>query len=299
MDRSLESHCNRSATARAASVTVGQCSVSASYPRPKCDRFLTAIKAPSGRRSTVAHVTFALSISSRNALPAEPLIAGKVLAIIVAARRLRADAQAGRSVKTLRGKNLALLLSMPAAMDAANLRHAAQELGIRVADVRFTEPATPGQDDVQAVARMLGRMYDAIDCGTLAASTVRQIEREAGVPVYDGLGSDNHPVRAMADLMTLCEHRFPPEAGTALLFLGDAQTFRGRAFVAAAREIGFEVRIETSRREASNDASVVVDATQSPDWSLQVSGNPVDEARRSENHRCVIQTMLIDTIAKA
>jgi ornithine carbamoyltransferase len=261
---------------------------------------LTAIKVAAAGRTTFAVVKSELSIPSARVSLGEPLAAAGILALFAAARRLQADAHAGTVGKPLHGKNLALLLGRSPCGETSALHRAAQELGARVAEVRFAEPAgTTARDDVRDLARMLGRMYDAIDCGTLAPATVRQIEQEAGVPVYEGLALDDHPARVLADLMTLYEHRPAPASSSSILYLGDARTMRGRAFLTAARAIGFEVHLGQHTRLASNDATFVVDATHHPYWTLHSSPGLLSEARRSETHRRVMQAVLLDTIAKA
>ncbi len=79
-------------------------------------------------------------------------------------------------------------------------------------------------------------------------------------------------------------------------FLGDPRTPRGSIFLAAARELGFALQVAEAGHGASNDAAYVVDATRPSTWSLHAEGRPIEEARRSANHRCVIQTVLLDTI---
>lgn len=120
------------------------------------------------------------------------------------------------------------------------------------------------RDEIRALARMLGPMHDAIDCATLAPATVRRTEQEACVPIDEGLGLDNHPARALADLMTLCDHGSPPASEASILFLGDPWTIRARVFLAAAREIRFKVRVGKRSRAVSSDATFVVDATRAP-----------------------------------
>jgi ornithine carbamoyltransferase len=229
----------------------------------------------------------------------DPLAAKCVLATLAAAERLRAQARAGTAGQPLRGKNLALLLGPSPAGDISTLRRAAQDLGARVAEVRFTEPTrpAPGRDNVLVLAQMLGRMYDAVDCEALAPATARRIEQDAGVPVYHDLCLDDHPARLLADLMTLREHRSPP--GASILFLGDPKAARGSQFVSAARAAGFDVLAGGTGQPASNDATFLVDARHSAHWSLLASALPLDEARRAENHRCVMQAVLLDTIVKA
>ncbi|KWT94103.1 Ornithine carbamoyltransferase chain F [Variovorax sp. WDL1] len=201
--------------------------------------------------------------------------------------------------KPLRGKNIALLNGLSSGGEKSAVHCAALELGARVAEVMFTEPAgsASSNDDLRTLARMLGRLYDAIDCGTMPSDAVLRIEREAGVPVYQGLGTDDHPARALADLMALCEHRPQTMSRASMLFLGDPRTLRGRAFLSAAREIGFEVQMASPFQAASNDAPFVVDATNAALWSLTTPSGPVNPAGLSANHRLVMQAVLLDTIA--
>lgn len=259
---------------------------------------MTAIKASKAAGNTFADVESVLSVPSHRRSAGEPLAAEDILAIFAAARRLREDARAGTIGRPLHGKNLALLLDTPPDEETSALHRAAQDLGARVSEVRFTDPAgsVSAKDDLRGLARMLGRMYDAIDCGTLAPAFVRQIEQEAGVPVYEGLGLDHHPARALADLMTLCEH--PPAPGASIRFLGGPTTARASAFLAAARAMGFEMRTEESPQTGSEDATFLVDATRGPHWSLCGPAGPLDALRCSENHRCMMQIELLETIVK-
>lgn len=258
--------------------------------------FLTAVKVADPKTSTVAAVTSDFS-NARSWQPDEPLAAAKIIAVFAAVRRLRADANAGANGNALRGKNLALLLARPSGHEVSPLHRAARDLGARVAEIPFETDAS-SQVDNGTLARLLGRMYDAIDCDTLPLATVRMVEREAGVPVYAGLGLDDHPARAIADLLTLSEHGSPRTVKVGIAFFGDPRTPRASLFLAAARELGFALQVTEAGHAASNDAAYVVDATRPSTWSLHAEGRPIEEARRSANHRCVIQTVLLDTIPR-
>lgn len=258
---------------------------------------LTPVKLGASQSHTVAVVNAAIP-SSPLWSSDEPLGAGKAAAIFATARRLRTDAHGAGARKALRGKNLALLLTTPSGREMSPLHRAAQDLGARVAEVRF-ETDVSKQPDIGSLARLLGRMYDAIDCDTLPPSTIQRIEMEACVPVYAGLGRDDHPAKALADLLTLCELRSPPDSRTNLLFIGDPLTPRSSMFLSAARELGFSLQFSETSPPASNELGCVVDATHSPEWALFAKGRRIEEAPRTENHRCVIQTVLLDTIARA
>lgn len=259
---------------------------------------MTTIKVRIEAGNTFAVVKSGHSIPSRRLSPSEPLGTRNILATLAAVERLRAATAAGTVRKPLRGKNIALLIGSSPEGARSALSRAASELGAQVAEVSFTEPAGSASSnaDIRALARMLGRMYDAIDCGAMTTATAQQMEKEAGVPVYQGLDMDDHPVRILADLMALREQRPPTATQASILFLGDPRTLRGQAFLSAAREMGFDVQLEVQCQLASNDATFVVDATNPAHWSLRTPSGALDEARRSEIHRLVMQAVLLDTV---
>jgi len=118
-------------------------------------------------------------------------------AVLDTARLLQRAALTDGVRPTLRGKKLGLLRSTDDSADTQYFCRAAHELGAHVAQIRsaFTADSTPGE--VQNTARMLGRLYDAVECEGLPPSLVAQLASAAGIPVYDGLASPSH---ASADL---------------------------------------------------------------------------------------------------
>ena len=124
-----------------------------------------------------------------------------VTAVLASARTLQRAAEAGKTQPLLRGKNLGLLCDADDDSDAALFRRAAVELGARVAHIRpsLSESSTP--QEVQHTARILGRLYDAVECQGMAAALVQQVGSSAGVPVYDGIASLDHPTALLAELL--------------------------------------------------------------------------------------------------
>ncbi|HEY8881704.1 MAG TPA: hypothetical protein VIN03_29335 [Roseateles sp.] len=136
----------------------------------------------------------------------DTLTRGDLLTLIGSARQFeRAAAQADGRPAPLRGKNLALLSDNHASTAAAAFLRAATELGAHVARIRATEPgSTPGRDP-RDMAGLLGQLYDAIECQGVAEDELRQLDRDCGVPVFNGIASPEHPLQAVATLMALQE----------------------------------------------------------------------------------------------
>jgi len=119
--------------------------------------------------------------------------------VLANARALQRAARAGAaSPSPLRGKNFGLWCEAIDDADAALFRSAATELGAHVAHVRPSLTANSTLLEVQHTARVLGRLYDAVECLGMAPALVAQVSRWAGVPVFDGIACADHPTAALA-----------------------------------------------------------------------------------------------------
>ena len=105
---------------------------------------------------------------------------------------------AGRVQPLLRGKNLGLLCADDTQPQALLFRQAASELGAHVAHIGMSLSEASDPQEVAHTARMLGRLYDAVECQGLDSALVQQIADVAGIAVYDGLASDERLTSRLA-----------------------------------------------------------------------------------------------------
>lgn len=118
-------------------------------------------------------------------------------ALVQRARALGGDAAAER--RLLAGKKLALLSPSGEDDGAREFAAAASALG---AHVSFVQPGLgegSSAQQVAATARMLGQLYDAVECQHLPAGLVRRLADDAGIPVFDGLATPAHATSALAE----------------------------------------------------------------------------------------------------
>jgi ornithine carbamoyltransferase len=114
-------------------------------------------------------------------------------ALLDQARTLQRAAAAGHVQPLLRGKNLGLLCADDTQPQALLFRQAASELGAHVAHIGMSLSEDSATQEVAHTARMLGRLYDAVECQGLASRLVQQLADAAGIAVYDGLAG-NEPL---------------------------------------------------------------------------------------------------------
>lgn len=121
--------------------------------------------------------------------------------LLDAARLLQAAFLQGAPAARLKGNKLGMLCGGDGEDSAAArslFERAGTELGAHVATIRSALP--PGGDaaEIRHTAQVLGRLYDAVECLGLAPETVRQLGRDAGIPVYDAASGATHPTSRIA-----------------------------------------------------------------------------------------------------
>lgn len=128
-----------------------------------------------------------------------PLSTAQAAALLASAQALRQAAGSAPRPLPLRGKNLGLLCDDDSEHSAQLFRRAASELGAHVAHVRSNLGEASSAHELQETARMLGRLYDAVECQGLPAALVARLAAEADVPVFDGIALPHHPTALLAD----------------------------------------------------------------------------------------------------
>jgi ornithine carbamoyltransferase len=122
----------------------------------------------------------------------------EVASLLHALDALHRAAQGGALPRTLQGKHLCLLGATRVANAALVFRDAGRELGAQVTELDPERLALVSDHDVARCGRMLGRLYDAVDCEGLAPALVDRLRASAGVPVYDGLALDMRLVACLS-----------------------------------------------------------------------------------------------------
>jgi ornithine carbamoyltransferase len=123
--------------------------------------------------------------------------------VLAYARMLQREDLAGGPQPWLRGKNIGFIGDLESDPAATLFRRAAHELGAKVAQVRPLAPGTDDSADLRHTARLLGRLYDAIEWPGGPVAVLQQVQAVAGIPVYDGLAAPSHPTARLASLLGL------------------------------------------------------------------------------------------------
>jgi ornithine carbamoyltransferase len=156
---------------------------------------------------------------------------------------LKAAKRDGREEQRLLGKNIALIFEKDSTRTRCAFEVAAYDQGAHVTFIGPSGSHMGHKETVKDTARVLGRMYDAIEYRGFAQDTVEELARWAGVPVYNGLTDEWHPTQILADFLTFREHVPKPLGEIAFCYLGDARFNMANSYLVGAAKLGMDVRI--------------------------------------------------------
>ncbi|WP_030020830.1 ornithine carbamoyltransferase [Streptomyces monomycini] len=160
------------------------------------------------------------------------------------AAELKAAKRAGEEVARLRGRNIALIFEKTSTRTRCAFEVAAADQG---ASTTYLDPAGSQmghKESVKDTARVLGRMFDAIEYRGSSQSVVEELAAYAGVPVFNGLTDEWHPTQMLADVLTIKEHApGRPLSEITLAYLGDARYNMGNSYLITGALLGMDVRI--------------------------------------------------------
>jgi ornithine carbamoyltransferase len=159
------------------------------------------------------------------------------------ARDLKRAKYARTEQKHLDGKEICLIFEKTSTRTRCAFEVACHDQG---ATVTYLDPAGSQighKESFKDTARVLGRMYDAIEYRGASQQGVEQLAKYAGVPVYNGLTDEYHPTQMLADVMTMREHSDKPIADVKYAYVGDTRSNMGHSLMIVGCLMGMDVRI--------------------------------------------------------
>jgi ornithine carbamoyltransferase len=173
------------------------------------------------------------------------------------AKQVKAEAKRGEVRQRFRGKTLALIFEKRSTRTRSSFETAFGEEGGYPAFLSTADIQLGGKETIEDTARVLGRMFSAIQFRGFKQSTVETLAKYSGVPVYNGLTDSFHPTQALADIMTL-EENFGNGAGKTLCFVGDGRNNVARSLLVICSKLGINFRVITP--SALNPDPALLDA---------------------------------------
>ena len=164
----------------------------------------------------------------------------RVLDASAALKSARRKGEVARE-RPLAGKVLAMVFDKPSTRTRVSFDIGMRELGGETLMLTGSEMQLGRGETIGDTARVLSRYVDAIMIRILDHEMVRELARNASIPVINGLTKHTHPCQIMADVLTFEEHRGPIR-GRTVAWSGDANNVL-TSWVHAAARLDFKLRV--------------------------------------------------------
>src|SRR5438477_328082 len=189
----------------------------------------------------------AIDLRGRSFLTLADYSAEEMNDLIDLAGELKAAKREGREEQKLAGKSIALIFEKDSTRTRCAFEVAAYDQGAHVTFIGPSGSHMGHKETAKDTARVLGRMYDAIEFRGYAESVADELASWSGVPVYNGLTDEWHPTQILADFLTMREHSPKPLEEITFAYLGDARFNMADTYIVGAAKLGMDVRIASPK----------------------------------------------------
>lgn len=182
------------------------------------------------------------NLRSRNFLKLLDFSPKEIQFLIQLSADLKKAKYGGYESPRLTGKNIALIFEKASTRTRCAFEVAAHDQGAHVTYLGPAGSQIGYKETMKDTARVLGRMYDAIEYRGYGQSIVEELGAHAGVPVWNGLTTEFHPTQILADFLTMLEHSDKPLNKISFCYLGDANNNMGNSLMVGAAKMGMDFR---------------------------------------------------------
>jgi ornithine carbamoyltransferase len=184
-----------------------------------------------------------MDLRGRSLLKETDLNADEFRYLVDLARQVRAEKSRGETGQRLAGRNIALIFEETSTRTRSAFEVAAHDEGGHVTYLGPGESQLGHKESVKDTARVLGRMFDAIEYRGSAQASVETLGEFAGVPVWNGLTETWHPTQMLADILTMTDHCSKPLTEVAFCYLGDGRNNTANSLLVTGATLGMDARI--------------------------------------------------------
>src|SRR4249919_1772285 len=185
----------------------------------------------------------AFNLRNRSLLTVQDFTQREFQYLLDLARDLKRAKYARTEQEHLKGKEIVLIFEKTSTRTRCAFEAACHDQG---AHVTYLDPAGSQighKESVKDTARVLGRMYDAIEFRGYSQTAVEDLAKYAGVPVFNGLTDEYHPTQMVADVMTMREYSDKPLHEIKYAYIGDTRSNMGHSLMIVGCLLGMDVRI--------------------------------------------------------
>ncbi len=181
----------------------------------------------------------AFNLKGRSLLTLKDFSKEEIEFILQISHEVKKERRSGKITQRFLGKTLAMIFEKRSTRTRSAFETAFAEEGGHPSFMSTDDIQLGAKETIEDTARVLGRMFDAIEFRGFKQETVEKLAEYSGVPVYNGLTDKFHPTQVLADLMTVQEN-FGSLKGLKFVYCGDGRNNMANSLMIGCSKMGMK-----------------------------------------------------------
>lgn len=200
-----------------------------------------------------------MSLKGKDLLTLKDWSSEEIFQVLELAEKLKKENKEGTFHPLLKGKTLGMIFQKASTRTRISFEVAMWQLGGYALFLNPQDLQMGRGEPIKDTARVLARYLEGIMIRTFSQSEVEELAHYADIPVVNGLTDSYHPCQALADVLTIREHKGDFK-GLKVAYLGDGNNV-AHSLILACAKVGLNVAVACPPTYEP-DMQVV-------DWALQ------------------------------
>ncbi|MFC3883704.1 ornithine carbamoyltransferase [Bacillus songklensis] len=175
-----------------------------------------------------------IQLKGKNLLTLMDLSTNEIIYLLESALELKAKHLNGEVVSSLKGKTLGMIFEKSSTRTRVSFEAGMLQLGGNALYLNGNDLQIGRGETIADTARVLSEFIDVIMIRTFEHEKVVELAKHASIPVINGLTDDFHPCQALADLLTVYEHK-KAFKGLKMAYIGDGNNVAHSLMIACAK----------------------------------------------------------------
>jgi ornithine carbamoyltransferase len=184
-----------------------------------------------------------LSLKGRDLLAISDLTTPEIELILKTAKAIKKTPK--KYASALKGKNLGMIFQKPSTRTRVSFEVAMYQLGGQALNLTSNELQLKRGETVADTARVLSRFLDAITARVFSHNDVLELAKYGDIPVINALSDYEHPCQALADVLTIIEHKKSLK-NLKVTYIGDGNNV-AHSLVLAVVQLGGYIEVATPK----------------------------------------------------
>ena len=223
-----------------------------------------------------------MSLKGKDLLSIHDLSNAEINEILDLAKDLKAKQKAGIEHQLLKGQTLGMIFQKASTRTRVSFEVGMWQLGGMALFLSSKDLQIGRGEPIKDTARVLSRYVDGIMIRTFSHEDVKELAQYSDVPVINALTDLMHPCQALADILTIAEHKGSLK-GLKLAYIGDGNNMVNSLMHACAK-VGMHISVAVPKGYEPDEAMVAEARADAADTGsiITICTDPLEAAQDAD-----------------